>query len=204
MRNLLELIKVNRPHKEEVIELLNKLNKGCNGFKAYVAGGWLRDIDNGIDPKDADIFICPTQEEEIPHELVYDLTRNFKTETIRSFHPNYEGGQMREDVSYVIKCDVYDMVVMHTRIEETIRNFDVSICQIYGFVEDGEIKCVNTRQYDDYKLNNIIWQYDDIKTTDNHIERVKEKFPNTTFKTMSSEGVTFNNSTRDIWENSRV
>ena len=79
MRNLLELIKVNRPHKEEVIELLNKLNKGCNGFKAYVAGGWLRDIDNGIDPKDADIFICPTQEEEIPHELVYDLTRNFKT-----------------------------------------------------------------------------------------------------------------------------
>lgn len=205
MSNLSDLLNVFVRHeknatKEGVIDLLSKLNTG--GVSAYVAGGWLRDIDNGIIPKDADIFVCPSYQVEVPCEVIYAVTRDFEPGVVRTFHPNYEGGQMREDVDYVIKYGKsYDVVVMKSNIEDVIRNFDVSICQIYGYFNGDDIKVRVSNEYLEYKKNNVIFQYVNVKTTDDHTNRIKSKFPHATYIDHYNYDISFVDLPYDLWDN---
>lgn len=183
----------------DLMMLLNGVNLNKKYMGVYLAGGYLRDIEHSIIPKDSDIFICPMTDKQIRYTAdIQQPTRTFLPRRRRYIYYNYGAG-MRKDVNYIVKYGCkYDVIVMHTGIEDVIRNFDMSICQIYGYIEDGELLVKTTHQYEDYKTNKIIWIYEDIETTASHINRITAKFPDAIFKSMHSSDVIINDAPRKL------
>lgn len=157
-----------------VKNILNSLK--VNGYTAYVAGGWIRDIDNGIEPKDVDFFVV----DDIDYMDVRDclVADGYVRMDASRYHSNYGG--MRDDVDGVIKChgSGIDVVMMNSgSIEDTCLNFDVSICQIYCKLDDnGDLVVYVSKDYLDWVNDGIIYKYTNILTTENHLSRIKAKF----------------------------
>lgn len=154
---------------EGIIEFIESLK--AKGMKGFLAGGWLRDQDNGIDTKDVDIFIVDADD-----STRWDVSPMI---SYTKYYGNYGECEMRDDVVGVLQSEKngVDVVMMEQDcIVEIINNFDVSICQIYGEVIDGKLEVYASKEYLDWKEKGIIYQYTDIPTSQDHIDRVEAKF----------------------------
>lgn len=156
------------------IEALKEVER--HGFKAIIAGGWLRDRLNGVEAKDLDIFVLGVHNrEDFPfsqqsYVALYDDMRYFG---------RYDDSVMREDVLGVLKykSKMIDHVLMKTyTAREVIYNFDVSVCQIWAELEGDRLKVYATQDYMDYVNYGIIYVYTNIPTCESHLERVRLKY----------------------------
>jgi len=144
----------------------------AKGITAYLAGGWLRDQDNGIETKDVDIFLTGSDHGvrwKVEDMLHYDS----------SYYGNYNKCDMRDDVIGVLKSEKQgvDVILMEQEsIVDIIDNFDTSICQIYGELVDSKLKVYASKEYLDWKDKGIIYAYIDIPTSQDHLDRVEAKF----------------------------
>lgn len=155
---------------KRILSIINRRNSG----KAVVAGGWVRDKLNGIEPKDMDIFVMSGNRDLIEH----DLELNGFYGNARYFG-NYENCDMRDDVEGVLQYHRLGMDIVFMEqfdIEEVVENFDVSVCQIWAELEDDSLVVYASRDYMDYKERGIIYQYSDIPTTDDHLNRIRAKY----------------------------
>jgi len=156
----------------DCVEILQHLSD--RGVTAFVAGGWLRDKDQGLSPKDLDIFILNPGGRCIKNIRVGDAILGS-----HDLFPNYPESPMRSDVEYVMKYPNHDIdfIVMHSQtIHDVIEHFDLSICQIWGVLVDGHIDVYASKHYNEWNNNKIIYRYTDIPTCDAHLNRVKRKF----------------------------
>ncbi len=169
----------------EVIETLTKLLKSL-GYKAIVGGGWIRDVLNGVEPRDIDIFLLnESSEEAIDEELIKGLHRfGTSTKTIRK----YGNCKMREDVNFVIKCSEFnaDIISVKGDIYETISSFDTSICQVFGYVVCGKLYVFSSDDYQCWKSDNVVLRYEDLDTRDDHLDRLSRKYKFDGFREVSS------------------
>ena len=151
-------------------------------LEGAVAGGWLRDIDNGFAPKDIDVFVLDechnlAIEQELPGDYYWYL--------------NY--GAMRDDVVGVLKQvqfdldpfmnpdseypNMIDVVMMKSDSWNAVTaNFDVSVCQILCKLEGEELVVYASKSYNKFKEGGRIKRFLEVPTCDNHIARVREKF----------------------------
>ena len=143
------------------------------GFKAFVAGGYVRDKLLGKETKDIDIFVL--QDYTRYWSTVLDM---FGMKDRARVIGNYGDMCFREDVEVLIKVDNLNLDILHMKsetIEDVLINFDTSICQCYGVVEDGRLVYYVSEDFMDYINNNIVYKYTNIPTTDDHLKRVKAK-----------------------------
>ena len=162
---------------KDVRDILNILTK--NGIDAFVAGGWVRDMFFGIEPKDIDIFVNKGSTAVSERVNVEHILNSYQYASNGKWYPNYEHNDMRDDVEGVIKyvSSGLDIVLMKTdTIEDVISNFDVSICQIYAKLIDGKLMMFASKDFMDWGSRKLIYQYTDIPTSDSHLERVRAKF----------------------------
>lgn len=166
---------------EKAKEVLRDL-KNC-GYEAYVAGGFIRDILNGIAPKDVDVFITGQVDGSVSAKV---LQRQHGGRWFR----NYGDMDMRDDVHGVLKVDdTLDIIMMESfkpnatligpntyDIYDTVKNFDVSICGCFGKLVGDGLEVYVTDDYLDWKDKGIIYHYTNIMTTQNHLDRIKNKF----------------------------
>lgn len=159
---------------DTVTTILKRLND--YSIPGFVAGGWIRDMVNGIEPKDIDIFVpngYETFHRQIRSCLMYEVIEHPR------YYPNYQDFDMRDDVIGVLKykqSDIDIIIMDHHSVEDIIFNFDVSVCQIYGKLGDSGIDVFASEDYLDWVQRGIIYKYTDIPTTENHLERVRSKF----------------------------
>lgn len=170
----------------------------CNE-DVFLAGGCIRDYYFNKPIKDYDIFVLNKNNYcELELHSIYD--KNNLTFHTSKFYRNYEDGVMRDDVhgvyqkinwdlDFSITLDVDYIVMRSSSIEETIFNFDTSICQCYGVLEGDELVYYASEDFLEYERNNVIYFYPDIETCDGHIARVKKKFPNAIYKEKLSKDI---------------
>lgn len=157
---------------KELLEIL-----GDAGFDAAIAGGWVRDIDNNIQPKDVDICILgDVDEDSLPYLGLTDTG---------SWYPNYGGMRMRDDVKGVIKYDMddVDIILMKPHSwEQVTGNFDVSVCQILAKLNSrGELEVYASDSYKAFKNGAPILRFLTVPTCDSHVQRVRDKFGKLSF-----------------------
>ena len=161
----------------DCVNVLREINN-IPGTQAYVAGGWVRDKLNGFEPKDIDIFVTGVSTHtEVRNRLMY--APGYFLEAPK-YYGNYQECDMREDVRGVLKYkdSELDIIFMsQLDIVHVIDNFDVSVCQVYGELnEDGEIDVYASKQYLDWIERGIIYRYTNVLTTQDHLDRVQHKF----------------------------
>jgi len=168
------------------IDILTKAK--AEGKTAFVGGGWVRDKLLGKDPKDLDIFVLNPYEEDM--ELILNDYGD----------PVYYGGSgenIREDVSHIEKYNDVDVDIIYMKrhnIVQVCNSFDTSICQCYAILNnEGDLSYYTSTDFNDYLSKNIIWLYSDIQTTEGHISRIKQKFPNAEYKDKSTLRMFFSN-----------
>jgi len=157
--------------------LLQGLKK--KNLDAYIAGGYTRDAILNRSPKDLDIFIV-NSDNYTKEDLEQIYTAENSPFSGCRFFPNYLDSHLRDDVFCVYKDDVncIDYIIMNTTtIEEVIFNFDASICQCYAKLEDGKLNYYVSGRFKHYQQTGIIEVYTDVPSTEDHIERLKSKFP---------------------------
>ena len=167
-------VEANGTYKQAVV-LLKELRS--RGLDAAICGGWIRDIDNNITPKDIDICVLGVTEDSNPDIII-------EGETGTCF-PNYGGMNMRDDVACVIKyynTDVDIIIMKPDTWEEVTGNFDVSICQIICKLDDDDVMHVfASDSYLGYKKGGPILRFLTIPTCDSHVQRVRDKFGKLSF-----------------------
>lgn len=145
---------------------------------AVIAGGCLRDLDYGLQPKDVDIFI-PDARGEIIDDASATLYRLFgeAKEVFGDISSQYD---YVRDIKLVQKYTIngldFDIIFEHIKDKEqtVIDTFDFSICQI---MHDGKETTVS-RDYELTKANQMIYctRYDE-DTFQARVKRLAEKFP---------------------------
>lgn len=159
---------------DDCVKLLKSLNKQP-GIDAVVAGGWVRDKLNGLEPKDIDIFVMDGNQQFVKYTMERE---GFFHDTPR-YYGNYENCDMRDDVEGVLKYKDYDLDIIFMEqldIEEVVENFDVSVCQVWAVLEGDDLVMYASKDFMDWKEKGIIYQYTDIPTTEDHLNRVREKY----------------------------
>jgi len=139
------------------------------GYRAYIAGGYLRDLDNSITPKDVDIFVvgCTTDQ-------VLDNILSISRTIVNTAYPCKNYGGMRDDVLGFIKMESMDIICMKsTTIESVVLNFDASLCHIYSTIE-GDVYI--SQDYAEYVKHGKWFMYNDIITTYSHGARIVDKY----------------------------
>lgn len=144
---------------------------------AFVAGGWVRDKMNCVEPKDVDIFVVGNG---VSVESVKSINLDYFgiTQTFGNSEGSGNSG-MRDDVIGVLKYDDIDVdivVMRSTTVDGVVSNFDVSICQVVGLLEGDKISVYATDDYLDWGRKDVIYQYIDILTTQRHLDRVRVKY----------------------------
>lgn len=165
---------------DEVVCVLETLNE-LDNCEACIAGGWLRDKLNGVQPKDVDVFVCgEITRGEIENSLFFKYIGSPSLMLTPKYYGNYEECDMRDDVVGVLKYEKVnlDIIRMSSKnVEDIIDNFDVSVCQIYGKLNElGQIDVYVSRQYMDWVDHGIIYHYTNIPTSESHLNRVREKY----------------------------
>ena len=155
------------------------------GIDAAICGGWLRDIDNNIKPKDIDIFVIG----DIKYEEV------FNPDTVKDidghWYGRYEGSNMRDDVNGVLKLDnnTLDVIFMKQKSwEEVLGNFDVSVCQILCKLDnDNNMKVYCSDSYLEFKKTGKPVRFMQVDTCDGHINRIRKKFGSISYNYESTD-----------------
>lgn len=160
---------------QQVVDILSKAKE--QGLCAFVSGGFVRDTILNKPIKDIDIFILPTPDNFLSLDLpaTYGSFRNI----------GGSGSNIREDVVGIqqyLQSKVDIIYLQQESPESSCYNFDCSICQCYAVLNDnGELEIRVSKDFMDYVNNNIIYLYSDIQTTDNHINRIRDKYPDAIF-----------------------
>lgn len=160
----------------DCVNVLQTLKDGC--IDGIVAGGWIRDKLNGVEPKDLDIFVLG--EPDRHHVEVTMMNCDFHTwNDTPHYYGNYENNDMRDDVVGVTKYKERDLDIIIMKQDspiEVISNFDVSVCQLYGVLNDGKIDVYATADYMEFLDNGTIYEYTNIPTSEDHLDRVRAKY----------------------------
>lgn len=171
----------------------------ATGYPSAIGGGYLRDLDYGIESKDLDVFIIA-----LPMSSELDLISNMqevvdsKIETLdlslrmsglvdysvltkdpRWFQNSPSGSNMRDDVVGVKKyyCSDLDFVLMRADSwKDVTKNFDVSICQILCRLEQGKLNIYASNSYMRHKKGSPILRFYPVPTCNSHVARIKAKF----------------------------
>jgi hypothetical protein len=149
------------------------------GVNAFIGGGYVRDTLLNVTPKDIDVFVLGHNDLTLA-PYGYDWPS----------HLGGSGDNLREDVIGIEKYENKDLDIIYLSQDSYVRacnNFDLSICQCYGILSEDEssIDFYVSEDFEEFQKNNIIYQYSNIKTTQSHIDRVKEKYPDAEYKVKS-------------------
>lgn len=164
--------------KETAIEVLKHAKR--QGVTAFIGGGFVRDTLLKREPKDIDIFVLSCS----PFFKLFNLPYSVYGSHTSS---GGSGDNLREDVTMVEKYEMSDLDIIYLdqpTIESACYNFDMSICQCYAILSEDESDLVYyvTSDWFSYYTDKIIYQYSNIQTTESHVERVKQKYPDAEFK----------------------
>ncbi len=169
------------------LEILERM-----GLEVYIAGGFVRDILNGIEPKDIDIFVIGSDGSKCA-TTVATINDQYQ-ESGCSWYTNYGNSVVREEVqsifkvgeeldivfmqpSYYHQIGFLNFVVKNYEITDAVLDFDVSICGCYAELnEEGDLDIFVTEDYMDWVDKGVIYRYTNIPTTDGHLQRVADKF----------------------------
>lgn len=167
---------------------LDVLNKVQTQYpSAVIAGGCLRDLDYGLQPKDVDIFIPNT------FDLVGEAEDNIQdvlgdaTEIFGQVSDKYD---YVRDVNLVLKYTIgdtdYDVIfeTIKDKSQTVIDTFDFSICQI---MHNGKELTVSGAYSLTKTLKKIFCTRYDKDTFQSRVKRLSEKFGDFTFDTESIE-----------------
>lgn len=170
---------------EQVRQILEHVEKESNGdFKCYVSGGYLRDIMNGITPKDVDVMVIPTIEdffewhdlEEVLDSTEFHCERSLRDEC-KYMSDMKERGVcglfLGEYNSVEVQFILYNNVLTQQELTE---DMDINICQI-SMASDGTI--VESDNFVEGFATNkltIHHEYDEARA-EKRIERMIEKYP---------------------------
>lgn len=146
---------------------------------AVIAGGCLRDLDYGLQPKDVDIFI-PNAKFDLIGEARDSIEHvlGVPTEVFGDISSEYD---YVRDIKLVLKYTIdgtdFDVIFeeVKDKTQSVIDTFDFSICQI---MHDGKEITVSKAYTDTKNLNTIYCTRYDKDTFQNRVKRLAEKFPN--------------------------
>lgn len=173
---------------QQVVDILSEAKE--QGLYAFVSGGFVRDTILGKPIKDIDVFVLHGKRYKfesidtvLPDVSANNLMLPLKYGNYRTIGGS--GTNIREDVLNIEQYPYSQVDVIylnHITPENACYNFDCSICQCYAILNDnGELEIRVSKDFMDYVNNNIIYLYSDIQTTDSHIDRVKNKYPDAIF-----------------------
>lgn len=185
-------MKVNTDYLKEVLSATEQATE-C---QAAICGGYLRDLDHGIESKDIDIFLLAQEVDDICHTVLEPLDlflqagglvatsfedeNGLPTRSPQVFFNSASGSNMRDDVIGVKKYyeEELDFVVMQAdNWPQITKNFDVSICQIVCRLEEGKLNIYASDSYMAHKKGEgEILRFYPVPTCDSHVARIKAKF----------------------------
>ena len=185
-------MKVNTDYLKEVLSVTEQ----ATGCEVSICGGYLRDLDHGIESKDLGVFVLAQGAEDICHTVLEPLdlflqaeglvankfedNKGLPTRSPQVFFNSASGSNMRDDVIGVKKyyCSDLDFVFMSaTDWPQITKNFDVSICQIVCRLEEGKLNIYASDSYMAYKKGEgEILRFYPVPTCDSHVARIKAKF----------------------------
>lgn len=164
--------------KETAIEVLKHAKR--QGVTAFIGGGFVRDALLKREPKDIDIFVLNSQNLSLNLDFPSGVYGTPK-------HIGGSGDNLRKDVIGIEKYEDSDLDIIYLNqpdIKSACYNFDMSICQCYAILSDDEsdLEYYVTLDWYSYYTDKIIYQYSNIQTTEGHVDRVKQKYPDAEFK----------------------
>lgn len=181
------MVEIKMEQKEVILDVLAKAKQ--QGVNAFLGGGWVRDTLLGKTPKDVDIFVLGEQSTFLTKYFPKHVTHHpldVGASYGKSVDYGGSGDSIREDVDKIEKYDIGDLDIIymkHSTILSACSSFDSSICQCYAILdEEGNLCYYVSDDFKEYEDNNTIYFYSDIQTTEGHIERIKSKFPDATYK----------------------
>ena len=142
--------------------------------KSLVAGGYLRDIDLGREPKDVDVLIEYEDDLDLKEA---EIQARFHGYDISRVGGNY--GEIGKDLHRVFKLRKegelkIDLVFLNQPVLTRFYDFPCNMCMIYRHGETGEI--VTSEDYDYGKLNKMV-VYNPTTTRENYHKKMLEYFP---------------------------
>lgn len=197
MENLIELFQqrldnYSKNHNAVVVEAretLRRLQK--SSFPACVAGGWGRDILLGVAPKDIDVFVSPlylsleTEEVVKLQVTAKDMQEVFqeKSEVVVLDADYLTESNIRSDVEALIKFELVDIICMKTSLQETISNFDCSVCQCCVILtEAGDLEFTVSEDFLEFLKSGVIYTYSHTPVREDHKLRLSMKYPSAIWK----------------------
>ncbi len=161
---------------DDCVNILQTLKEDC--IDAIVAGGWIRDKLNGVEPNDLDIFVLGNPDRyEVEQAVSYCDFHQWND--CPKYYGNYNDCDMRDDVVGVAKYKERDLdiIIMKQRCPiEVISNFDVSVCQLYGILNGDKIDVYASSDYMDFLNDGTVYEYTNIPTSEDHLDRVRAKY----------------------------
>lgn len=184
------------------VDYLKRLLSGLQekDITAAIAGGYLRDLDHGIESKDLDIFVLSNGAEFVRERCVVDGVLEdggfldepvesglFTFEKQQGFENSASGSNMRDDVIGVKKYYDHelDFVFMDAlSFNHVSANFDANVCQIvcrldfdtHLPLEERKLQIFASDSYISHKRGGNVMRFLEVPTCDGHIERIRAKF----------------------------
>lgn len=161
---------------------------------SYMAGGYLRDADNGVQPKDRDYFLWAPNQEEIDQciaQIADDTGHTFKLLGTTVGETRYPEGLVVYESEEKPEGDFPLNLIFAVGVEHT--QFDLGLCEIYwwqpdshpyktgNYIRDQEARTLTLVNWTPAKtreepLTQELYEADFAHTL-NHIRRIKEKYP---------------------------
>lgn len=129
----------------------------------YLAGGAVRDTLLGREVKDYDFFIPKFEAKNLPWEK-----RGKAIPVGKDYDPDF----------YVKEQEVDGHIVQHIIVNNPtyrVRNFDIDLCEVWINFSNMEVGCTSgfKRSIEEKAFR----YYKTLSRNENHLERVKEKYP---------------------------
>lgn len=168
---------------DQVREVLEHVEDETNGqFKLYLAGGYLRDVLNGVTPKDIDVMVVPVEDSDA-YDFEWCLTdTEFHTEkqlleecqymsdmSSRGVSALFMGSYNGDDLQFI----VYDKIMTQ---EQVTLDMDINLCQITmdssGFIHESD------NFIEGFAENKITLHHEySEKRAQQRVERMLSKYP---------------------------
>ena len=168
---------------EDVQAFIDEVVSKSEGCKIYIAGGYIRDLYLGMEPKDVDVFIIPQPGARAQpwtpvkgytnyHKMAGEIP-DMQDRGVHSVKGVWYSKMSTSDVQFI-------QYERHMSIEELAADMDMNICQIAWCPETG--KLVPTVDFmDGHKEGFIECLHDyDIHRQFSRYERMEAKFPDYT------------------------
>lgn len=169
---------------DTVLKLMRHIESQDSSWRLYIGGGYLRDTEHGVTPKDVDVMVVPDDSLTFSDDF-YDLVNTqdeLKVEKCFVDECQYMSDMTKRSVSGLIMCEFngepLQFIIYGKKLsqEELTLDMDINICQITC---DSSGLLFTSENYIDGFKNKEIKVLHDYSEKRKHarVQRMLEKYP---------------------------